>query len=312
MAFLALNELDEEISSFQCRDEYIRNDTVYEAFRCPYCEMPYYSKNIYKDGVVGKAPHFSLYPKTRHVGNCDGEPDQAAELTGAEVETSKVEKREFQLPEKLVERRPARPSTPGPSTERGPLDEDQIMRRRKDAGKNRVPARFTSSLLQTFVEGKNMLLRECFKKAKDAGLNPDKKKALLKEVVSAYPLDLFGQQLNYDNAFWGAVNARGDSATRIFHGDWASVTVGEAGFDIVTEPPVPGPSKVRAIVRFAGERDFAADKLSRAHARLIDALREAQSGKLRKWYAYGSMERTPDGGVRVLTLASLDHLFVEP
>lgn len=311
MAFLALTELDEEISSFQCRDEYIRNATVYQSFRCPYCETPYHGKNIYKDGNVGKAPHFSLYKLTRHIGNCDGEPVQDEEQRSAEAEPEKAEKREFQLPEKLVERRPNRPSRSGPAPARAPIDEAQITQRRTDARRNGSPSRFTSSLLQTFVEGKNMLLRECYKKAREAGLNPDQTKALLKKTVSSYPLELFGQQLNYDNAFWGAVNARGDSAARIFHGDWAGVTFNAAGFEIVSAPPVPGPSKVPATVRFVEEYELPTENMSRAHARLIDALREAQPGKLRKWYAYGIMERTQDAGVRVLTLASLDHLFIE-
>ncbi len=308
MPYLALNEFDEEITSFQCRDEYVRSETVYAAFRCPYCDVAYYSKNVYKDGVVGKAPHFSLYPGSTHSGNCDGEAADLPDALTVDAPAGKVEKREFELPEKLVARRPDRATRRLTALERVPPDEAEILRRRQQASKQQTPSRFTSSLLQNFVDGKKKLVRECFKKARDAGLDPAAEKALLKQIVSSYPLDLFGQQLNYDNAFWGAVNARGDLAARIFHGERASVAFTADGFEIATDPPAPGPAKVRAIVRFT--QHGTAEAMPRAHARLLDTLRQAVTVK--KWYAYGTLEKSDLSDVRILTLASLDFLHIEP
>ena len=74
MPYIALNEFDNEVTSFQCLDEYLREGVEYATFRCAFCEVPYVAKSIYGEREAARAPHFAIKQHSKHQGVCDGEP----------------------------------------------------------------------------------------------------------------------------------------------------------------------------------------------------------------------------------------------
>ena len=317
MPYIALNEFDNEVTSFQCLDEYLREGVEYTSFRCAFCEVPYVAKSIYGEREAARAPHFAIKQNSKHQGDCDGEPLAVDVELLTNQPIRKVTKRKYELPEKLVAKPPPRVTRfKPPEGERKIPSSEEIRRRRTVAGREYGTARYTSSLLQSFIDAKRFLVSECYKEARVAKITePAKIKALLKSTTTSYPLQLFEQPLNYDNAFWGANNPRNGDA-RIFHARYGVVSVTNVGFTITSEAPdveSKGPhspekkTKRTAIVDFALSN--APTPLPRAHKKMLDQLREAEKeGAKVAWHAYGKMDAKDNQNL--IVLARQDHLHI--
>lgn len=314
MPYIAMNEENQEVTASYCRDEYLRNDTEFQHFRCAFCEVRYHARNVYKDGKVGKAPHFYVRGET-HRGDCDGTPIPTTPASPAPTPTKQVVKRDFRLPERLVARsRPRLVHIAFGGTEIPPGDE-VIRKRRMDAGKEYGTATFTSSLLRTIVEGKNGLTSWCFSEATRLRLGEAQRAAFINETTERYPLQLLDQQaLNYNSAFWAAAYHRKGESRRIFHSKGGKVHLLESGGFIIrseaperkTKPGSTGTILSAVEVRYSGEA-VANGEQPRSHERALEELADVSKGGQVQWYAYGSMEM--EDGNNVIVLQSLDHLY---
>jgi hypothetical protein len=237
MPYIALNEYDQEVTSFQCLDEFRREGTEYQRFRCPFCEVDYIAKGIYNGSKIGKAPHFSLGKGGKHVGNCDGDVLMVAPAVDSVKLTRKVVKREFEVPEVLVAKPSKRAVTLGPKGGPAlPPSEEEIKRRRRRAAEKYGVARFSSSLLASFIEAKAHLVTEGFKQAEEQGLEGADKGAFVSTFSSSYPLQLFEQKLTYASAFWRANYPRIGRSERIFQAVKGVVEISSNGFTITSTP----------------------------------------------------------------------------
>lgn len=308
MPFIALNEFDEEVTAFQCRDEYLRNGTEYTQFRCAFCEVKYFARAIYVSATSGKAPHF-YQPDGKHEDGCNGEPIIETAEKLAKLPAKRVVKREYEVPEKLVHRTPPRKkattATPG-----APPTRTELERRRKAGGAAYGVARYTSSLLQSFVEAKKFLVKMCYAKASEKKLDDKQTKELLAKTTPLYPLQLFGEELNYDSAFWSATTIRQGTALRNYYATGGVATTSPAGLEIRSLAASGKADKVAAVVQYEFPADADADR-PRAHQKLLDELAmAAASGKTVDWHAYGVMDYSSEKE-GVLVLASLDHLYIK-
>lgn len=311
MPYLALNEFGDEVTAFQCRDEYIRDGIEYTEFSCPFCGVKYHASGIYKDGKIGKAPHFSLYARKPHIGVCDGEPLEVEPAKKAKKITGTVIKRDYDIPEKLVPKRVHKHLPTGGAPKAPPTD-DEIREKRKKAGRTHGVALYTSSLLQTFVEARNLLVRECFKTATAKKLADSERNKLIQDTTASYPLYLFEKALNYNTAFWNANSIRHGDDERIFHAPRGVIHKTPTGFEIRSAPHEGATGKVTAVVRFDGQND-SLESLPRSHQRIFDVLSSAmKGGKPLKWYAYGKMQKAEgQDDAYILMLSSLDYLYLE-
>ncbi len=311
MPYLALTEHGTEKTAFDCRDEFRRDGTRYTTFSCPFCEVGYFAKRIYgeDDEDVGKAPHFSLFPKKPHIGDCNGEPIALEEPKKKDKDVAKrVEKREYEIPEKFVQKKEQRLVLGTPGTSSVAPNGDEIRRRREVFGLIYGNARYTSSLLQTFVKAKNFLVKQAFKEAKEKALTDKDRSRLISDITASYPLELFGQILNYNSAFWSANTVKNGASECIFHAKNGAVRIRSNGFEIVSLAPPGVLNKVTAIVRYDGT----ADELPKSHQRLFEILRSAANAARHvKWHAYGHMSLDASSGLYTLPLINLDYLFVE-
>ncbi|NHZ44611.1 hypothetical protein [Massilia aquatica] len=332
MPYIALNECDVEVTSFQCLDEFKREGTEYQSFRCAFCEVPYIAKAIYNETSVAKAPHFAVARGRSHIGDCNGE----VLLVVAPVEGggigAKVVKREHEVPEVLVVKPPTRSVVSGPKGGPAtPLSEAEIKRRRMNAGKKYGVSRFTSSLLASFIEAKAHLVSAAFAKAKEQGLTGAKEKAFLNSYLEKYPLQLFEQKLNYSTAFWRANYVRAGQAPRIFQATNGNVMISAQNLTInsafLQRSTAKSPSTVEAtataletngkkitvgataVVLFDLSGVDRAE-LPRAHKSLLKKLAETQAAdRTVSWSAYGVM--TVRDGLNCIELLSLDHLHIK-
>lgn len=310
MPYLALIEHGIEKTAFDCRDEYRRDEIRHTKFSCPFCEVGYFAKCIYDAEETGKAPHFSLFPKKPHLGDCNGEPIEEDLKKGKEVAQS-FEKREYQIPEKFIQRQEPRQVRGTLAAPKASPDSDEIRQRRVNSRRIHGRARYTSSLLQTFVEARNFLVTQGFKKAKEKALKGNEQSKLISDLTSSYPLDLFGQHLNYNSAFWSANTVRNGARECIFHAKNGEVTMTSTGFQIETSIPSGKSDKVTAIVRCDNLSETAKD-IPRSHQRLLALLTDmAKAERQLKWYAYGKMLHDATVGLCTLQLTNLDYLFVE-
>ncbi len=315
MPFIAFNEFNQEVTASQCHDEYISNGTIFEKFRCAFCEARYHSRNIYKDALLGKAPHFYLAKGVRHIGLCDGEPIVAVSPAAAKEPIKTVTKREFDFPEKLTARPKPRVIGVLPGEGTLPPDEHEIRKRRRRAGEEHGASSFTTSLLQNIVESKNKLISWCYEEAKRKKLAVGARNQLIKETAESYPLQLFDQQnLTYNSAFGRADYAWRDGSSRIFHAKNGTVTLTDGGFAIRSEPEVQAAAIEEAAPRRTAEvhyRPPSTDligEIPRSHVRLLEELKSAaEAGTALQWYVYGGMKFMNE--INVISLANLDHLF---
>jgi hypothetical protein len=315
MPFIAFNEFNQEVTAWQCHDEYVSNGTIFEKFRCAFCEARYHSRNIYKDALIGKAPHFYLAKGVRHIGLCNGEPIVTGSPTATKEPLKTVTKREFDFPEKLTAR--ATPRLIGVPPVEGivPPGEQEIRNRRLRAGKEHGASCFTTSLLQNIVESKNKLISWCYEEAKRKKLAVGARNQLIKETAESYPLQLFDQQnLNYQSAFGGADYSWHEGSTRIFHAKNGRAALTDDGFVIRSEPTAVATANERAQQKRTSEVCYritpndVIENMPRSHVRLLEELKSAaEDGKAIQWYVYGRMELMDE--INVISFANLDHLF---
>lgn len=310
MPYIALNEFDDEVTAFQCRDEYVRSGVEYRNFRCAFCEVRYFSKSIYhSDPYRGTAPHFSLYKGEAHIPPCDGTPLVIEVAPDPKGRAREVLGASYEIPEKLVSKPvPRRVLNIKDLRDRDRPTSQEIRRRRKAAGDFYRNAKYTSSLLLTFVQARDFLTKEARKliRAKKHEVKDDF--SFIKSVWDEFPLDLFGVRLTYKTAFWNANHSRESNHPRIFYSNRGVVSNTLAGFEIVAElgKESSGDVTTKILINTA---DIVG--LPTRHQKLVDKLIDlVRSGSSVKWHAYGRMEKTAEESVRQIVLENLDYLVL--
>lgn len=312
MPFIALNSDNEEVTASHCRDEFLRTGLERSGFKCAFCFCPYFARYIYVDGKIGRAPHFYVTSE-KHRGACDGTPLDVVPDAPSKLQGKRIPGNDFSFPEKLVAR--PKPRVVSILTGSGAvgLSEEEIARRRRQAGRNYGSSTFTSSLLQVVVESKNKIAKWCYDEI--AAKNLDKKAAseLFKATAGSYPLQLFEQKgLTYDSAFWSANFERTGPGERIFHAKRGVVAATLTGFVIRSDAPSTfgSPSKpnksLPVEVRYEGET-YDSGQPPQSHMRAMQELARLTSSDSVQWYAYGRMVR--DGDKLIISLRTLDHFY---
>lgn len=305
MPFVAKNEYGFEVSSFECRDEYLTTGRMYAELRCVFCLAAYGEVNVYKSTKAKVAPHFRLADGAQHVGDCDGE---SLELVSTQLQKKKT----CDVPEALVARRPpnvANGSHRAALTDR--LTQTEVDHRRQNAVVDPGMFRNTSSVLRVLIEARYRVLRQCYDKARAAGLDNRTTASFISDTLLSHPLDLYGDALNYETAFLQAIVLKHDGGKRIYHAHLGAVTRTAETIEIRTGVPPGDKDKVSATVVLDLSQLTTGD-LPSAHVQLLDDLATAANlGSMINWWAYGDMHTTPESSERQLLLNSLDHLYIE-
>ena len=311
MPFIALNSDNEEVTASYCRDEFLHTEVVRSGFKCAFCFCPYFARYVYVDGKIGRAPHFYVTSE-KHRGGCDGTPLDVKPDAPSKLQGKRIPESEFSFPEKLVAR--PKPRVVAVPTGTSPLDvsEEDITRRRRQAGREYGSSAFTSSLLQVIVESKNKIASWCYDEIAAKKLNKKEASELFKATAGSYPLQLFDQKgLTYDSAFWSANYERTGPGERIFHAKRGFVALTASRFTIRSEAPStessttkPNNKALPVEVRYEGEY-YESGKAPLAHTKAMLALAKLTSSDTVQWYAYGRMVR--DGDKLIISLKTLDH-----
>ena len=73
----ALEPFGDFHSALYFRDLFLRDETIYDEFFCPFCGVPLNQVLVYApiDQELGKSPHFRTQPRgPKHYSGCDGNP----------------------------------------------------------------------------------------------------------------------------------------------------------------------------------------------------------------------------------------------
>lgn len=313
MPFIALNSNNGEVTASHCRDEFLRTHIVRSGFKCAFCFCMYYARYIYKDGKIGRAPHF-VVKGDGHRGDCDGTPLGVAPEVLSKLQGKRIREEEFRFPEKLVARQRPRVTVIPPEGTVGTPTNEEIAKRRRRAGKEYGASSFTSSLLQVIVESKTKINRWCFNEIAKKKLGAKEGAELFRETAGSYPLQLFdNKDLNYDNAFWSGNFERSGSGERIFHAKRGVTTVSKSGFIVRSESPPTSPSLPKknkqplpVEVRYDGE-SYDDGQAPRSHIQLMQELGGLTPSEGIQWFAYGQMTREND--LLVVHVKTLDHFY---
>lgn len=281
MSDIAVNARDEILRAEEVESRYRRHPSLESPYRCLYCNIDVvpcaYDGAGYKHGAYFRADPDKHRPGCPYAG-ADG-------WTGSSRSaTREIFSQEVFLPTKLIPRRPASlgtvevtPGTPG-----SPAWISERVRRYKKVAEGESPV--VTSVLPTLVDAWRRARAICF-----AYGQANNKKPLwpfVSNKLRQYPLELFGDDLDYDRAFHAFQSTwRGNA---VHHGT-AAVKEAADGFSLVSvdvrkdeEEPVDGVVHVRS--------NFfdAADKVGKT---LVGELQKAEAeGLLVDWYGYGKLE----------------------
>ena len=284
----ALEPFGDFHSALYFRDLFLRDETIYDEFFCPFCGVPLNQVLVYApiDQELGKSPHFRTQPRgPKHYSGCDGNPSNYQHPSEKKTVQAHIEKRRFALPTEFSEYldRPNKPDGLKPLPTPTP---DEILRRREAAGSRYSVARFRVSLVQSLAEAHLAVLAEAYqveKKWTDA-----ERQTWIRDVLQA-PIDLRGYSTTYRGALhdlWFPV----PKFPRVFHGKNAKVNLNGNGYEIVAERlgKIDDQTPPRPFVIIFSLLCVDEDQLRGARKALLNQLKRAIAEKAQvRWYAYG-------------------------
>jgi hypothetical protein len=284
----------------------------YRPYRCPFCEVPYEDRCIITECV--KAPHFKLPDGTNHRGECNGESGEDVSV-GTSVKPAPAKRRvvgKIEIPEALVMRRKASiVRRPGDDGLGAPPDAVEIARRRKlIAADKTISSCFTTSQLRPIIHAYRRLRKHAFDITVNAGLEKGTPEynASFRETLNEYDLSLYGQKLNYGNAFQGS-KLRPYRLERVYYG---SGTIRPEGEFLIIKDLDSWPKQAK------DKKDLASFevKLNRTpeagaptnHLKALEELEQlAMSNTDIEWHAYGLPLLQDDN--YELCVESLDNFY---
>jgi hypothetical protein len=300
-------------SAHYFRDLYLRDETLYAEFFCPFCGVSIDPVLIYApaDQEIGKSPHFRTQKGgEKHYLGCDGNPSNYQQSLEKKPTQSHIEKRQFSLPTIFAEYVDRPPVPAGRAPTRVPTP-DEIGRRREAAGRHYGVARFRVSLVQSLAEAHLAVLADAYENQKKHGGSDTERQNWIRDVLQA-PIDLRGFSTTYRNALndlWFPV----PEYPRVFHGKNAKVEVTETGYKISSERPGKiddGKSSLPFVITVSSH-DIDEGQLRGARRTLFRQLKRAveESATIR-WYAYGRAKLAGEQFELAFDDANFGDLFV--
>lgn len=307
---LAVNELGNEMSAFEFRDEYLSTGIEYKNFRCALCDVPVSPCAIY--GVAfKKAPHFReahiphragcLYGNALVAGMKKIQPKKGRRIFGKEVN----------LPEKLIARRATSSMhlPPAHLGSRFPTPAETEGRIKSKKSQLELTNHYTTSLLRTVVEARKAIINECYMEAKLKCLNDKKRAALIQETLESCPLSLYDKVLNYETAF-RSTRVRPWQQPLIYFGK-AIVEQRPSGFVLQSQNKVKDPNtegETPALIHVQLDSDVTNSKLA---AEILSTLTDISNTQQPiEWFAYGNLALREDGSAYELKVGNADHLYL--
>lgn len=295
------------ITSYEFRDEYLRDSVRHNRHFCPFCGVSLIAVLIYEDGKCGKSPHFKTYPQKPHIPPCDGAPKNVRPASPKAPTLRFVDKSELFFPEELVEpRKPVAIQGTAGKSEKS-FSPEEIERKRNEAGNSLGPARYRTSLLQAVAEAFQKIMKEFVARKRREG--EEFAKNWLRNSLKKLPLVLYGVKRDYQTAIQTTkFLPSGKNPERIFHGRGALIREQNA-FQIKNEDQcvVTGaPCSVSVII---GSDLVSETSMKKSWKNMMDQLTElAQRDHRITWFAFGKMEKV--GNQCVILVKSWDHLYL--
>lgn len=290
MSELARNEYGDEWTAFDLKDEFLRHGTKFRWFVCAFCDTPVSPAAVYGKDFV-KAPYFTLAEKGNyHTSIC---PYGTAGLSAhgiARPAPAKAHEFEVDLPERLVPMRASKPAIGTHANKPSDKATDADVRARVRTRASTLMAnQYTTSLLQTVVTARAVVMRDLFKKASADGIQKEKQAAFVFSEMKKYPLNLYGKRLDYNSAFHNTHHIPWDGQF-VYHGD-AKVRSVPDGFELTSAlsiKPEDSVSELPVHIIVLCDRAAPAKKME---SRTIDTLaRHEALGESVRWFAYGSLK----------------------
>lgn len=310
----ALEPFGDFHSAHYFRDLYLRDETLYAEFFCPFCGVSIDPVLIYApaDQEIGKSPHFRTQKGgAKHYPSCDGNPTNYQHTIEKKPAQAHIEKRQFSLPTMFAEHvdRPQIPAGRAPT--RAPTA-DEICRLREAAGRRYGVARFRVSLVQSLAEAHLAVLADAYEHQKKHDWSDAERQNWIRDVLQA-PINLRGFSTTYRSALnnlWFPV----PEYPRVFHGKNAKVEVTESGYKITSEHPGKiddGKSSLPFFITVSSH-DLDERQLRGAHRTLRRQLERAvgESSTVR-WYAYGRAKSSGEQFELSFDDTNIGDLFVK-
>ena len=303
----AIEPFGEAVTSYEFRDEYLRDDIEHDRHFCPFCGIPLIPVRIYKDGKSGKTPHFRTHKGSRHIPPCDGAPEYSHSPSAQNPPLRSVDKTKLHFPEELIEprkisvvHRPTKGDTTGRNTP------EEICRRR-EAAQSLGPARYRTSLLREIAEAFLNVLSEFGYRRKAEG--EDSAQKWLKETLNALPLTLYGVKRTYrDGIQKTCFLTSGANPERIFRSSGIPDLFQDA-IKIPSEDPVKINGQDVPVVILVHKTLLQEPSMKSSWTKTMNRLQDASRNSKRiSWFCYGKMEKE-EGQYNIL-IDRWDHLYI--
>jgi len=229
----ALEPFGDFHSALYFRDLFLRDETIYDEFFCPFCGVPLNQVLVYApiDQELGKSPHFRTQPRgPKHYSGCDGNPSNYQHPSGKNLSKRTSKSADLHCQRNflniLIARINLMDSSPSPTP-----TPDEILRRREAAGRRYSVARFRVSLVQSLAEAHLAVLAEAYQE--ENGWTDVVRQNWIRDVLQA-PINLRGYSTTYRGALhdlWFPV----PKFPRVFHGKNAKVNLTSNGYEIIAE-----------------------------------------------------------------------------
>lgn len=310
MSELARNELDEEWTAFELKDEYLRFGTRFEWFVCSFCDTEVTPAAVYGDHYV-KSPYFTLAKSDNpHSFNC---PYGKGGLKQHGIERSIPRRQhafEVDLPERLIPIRVRVTRANGTKQPPKGLASPELIVQRVRSGTDqlKIANQYTTGLLHTLAVARASAMRELRALAEKKGVPGKDQWAFVNAELKKYPLSLYGTHYNYNSAFH-KTNHEPWKGSFIYHGD-ATIRSTGTGFELTSKDVVrtKGRDKeVPFIVSVACDRANPVNKMEAKTVAILEA--KEREGQIVRWYAYGE----PSGGADdsyILNVSDPAHICV--
>jgi hypothetical protein len=293
------------------RDLFLRDDTEYKPFWCPFCGIKLFACLVYEpaDTEMAMSPHFKRPKGVEHRHGCDGNPAAVGAIRTSNDSVRKIEKQLFILPTRLVDyiEPPARvesvdlPPVPSP---------DEVRKRRVRGGEIHHRARFSVALVQSVAEAHLGTISQAYKLQKEKKWTDKARGDWLKSIFSA-EIDLRGSTMKYRDALHDLYFPI-RSTPRIYYCEGV-VTVIDDGYSIsaARRGKTSDTDKIGMPFTVVVRPGSNSTNLRGARRALMAQLeRAATKGFQVKWYGYGLPERTALGFELRFWLDNLSDLFV--
>jgi hypothetical protein len=234
--YAALKSGEKFCTALYFRDLFLRNETVYSFFICPFCGVKLSPVLIYKDAdeKLGKRPHFRLkHNDEKHKKGCDGNsPDRKLKLTIGKTKNS-VEKQIFLLPVEFAKHKEYSSIF---RTQKVNIDSDTEDNIENNINSNvdyRYKARYRVTVIQSLVEAYRSVIYNAYIQQKLLKWTDEQRKEHLKLILQA-PLNLRGLSTTYNTAFHNLAIPI-PAYPRIFYGANAKVIKTSECYEIIPE-----------------------------------------------------------------------------